>query len=232
MMSVQIKVELGVPTVTAILRKAVDSRMSGKRPSPRAGSSSPHGSASRTWKVPPGGKLKTEDSDYLNNLRRNDIRADKVAAIKIRISNGTYEEAHKLAVAVDRLLQDLLGEAWASHPLSGALAQGLVASRSPAVETVLHRLAGRVNSVEGETAHLSLVDDQGREAFGSYSAKELASFGIGPASAFICTFTRLGNSTTVRLEPVQKRKLTADEVDRIREKTEQALGSYDPATDR
>ena len=36
-----------------------------------------------------------------------DVRADKVAAIKAQIEAGTYEDDHKLNVAVDRLLDDL-----------------------------------------------------------------------------------------------------------------------------
>jgi anti-sigma28 factor (negative regulator of flagellin synthesis) len=44
----------------------------------------------------------------LSQLKSNDIRADKVAAIKSQIDAGTYEDEKKLDVAVDRLLDDLL----------------------------------------------------------------------------------------------------------------------------
>jgi len=40
-------------------------------------------------------------------LKAGDIRTDKVAAIKAQIEAGTYEDDHKLNVAVDRLLDDL-----------------------------------------------------------------------------------------------------------------------------
>jgi len=43
----------------------------------------------------------------LGSLKDNGIRADKVAAIKSQIQAGTYEDDHKLNVAVDRLLDDL-----------------------------------------------------------------------------------------------------------------------------
>jgi anti-sigma28 factor (negative regulator of flagellin synthesis) len=43
----------------------------------------------------------------LGALKANDIRADKVASIKAQIEAGTYEDDHKIDVAVDRLLDDL-----------------------------------------------------------------------------------------------------------------------------
>lgn len=46
-------------------------------------------------------------SHLLKALKTNDIRADKVAAIKAQIEAGTYETDHKLNVAADRLLDDL-----------------------------------------------------------------------------------------------------------------------------
>ena len=47
-------------------------------------------------------------SHLLKALKTNDIRADKVAAIKAQIEAGTYEDDAKLDVATDRLLDDLL----------------------------------------------------------------------------------------------------------------------------
>jgi anti-sigma28 factor (negative regulator of flagellin synthesis) len=40
-------------------------------------------------------------------LKRNDIRADKVAEVKAQIANGTYGEDKKLDGALDGLLDDL-----------------------------------------------------------------------------------------------------------------------------
>ena len=46
--------------------------------------------------------------NFLQILKRNDVRADKVASIKAQIDAGTYDETQKLDVASDRLLDDLL----------------------------------------------------------------------------------------------------------------------------
>jgi anti-sigma28 factor (negative regulator of flagellin synthesis) len=47
-------------------------------------------------------------SHLLKALKKNDIRADKVAQIKAQIEAGTYDDEKKLDAAVDRLLDDLL----------------------------------------------------------------------------------------------------------------------------
>ncbi len=46
-------------------------------------------------------------SHLLGALKTNDVRADKIAAIKAQIDSGTYESDDKLNVACDRLLDDL-----------------------------------------------------------------------------------------------------------------------------
>ena len=46
-------------------------------------------------------------SHLLSALKTNDVRADKVAAIKAQLEAGTYEDEKKLDAAVDRLLDDL-----------------------------------------------------------------------------------------------------------------------------
>ena len=43
----------------------------------------------------------------LDALKSNDVRADKVAAIKAQIEANTYEDDAKLDAAVDRLIDDL-----------------------------------------------------------------------------------------------------------------------------
>lgn len=47
-------------------------------------------------------------SHLLAALKNNDIRAEKVAAIKAQIDSGTYEDDQKLDVAADRMLDDLM----------------------------------------------------------------------------------------------------------------------------
>ena len=46
-------------------------------------------------------------SHLLKTLKTNDVRMDKIAAIKSQIEAGTYETEQKLNAAVDRLLDDL-----------------------------------------------------------------------------------------------------------------------------
>lgn len=45
---------------------------------------------------------------HLDALKRNDIRADKVADIRAQIEAGTYETPDKLDAAIDKLLDDLV----------------------------------------------------------------------------------------------------------------------------
>ncbi len=42
------------------------------------------------------------------SLKQNDIRTEKVAGIRAEIEAGKYEDDHKLDVATDRLLDELL----------------------------------------------------------------------------------------------------------------------------
>ena len=47
-------------------------------------------------------------SHLLKALKNNDVRTEKVAAIKAEIEAGTYETDAKMDAAVDRMLDDLL----------------------------------------------------------------------------------------------------------------------------
>ena len=46
-------------------------------------------------------------SHLLQTLKAQEIRTDKVAAIRAQLESGTYEDEYKMDVAVDRLLDDL-----------------------------------------------------------------------------------------------------------------------------
>jgi anti-sigma28 factor (negative regulator of flagellin synthesis) len=46
-------------------------------------------------------------SHLLQTLKSNTVRADKVQSIKSQIEAGTYDDDHKLNVAIDRLLDNL-----------------------------------------------------------------------------------------------------------------------------
>jgi anti-sigma28 factor (negative regulator of flagellin synthesis) len=59
--------------------------------------------------IPAADKLELSGvSHLLSRLKTNDIRTDKVAAVKSQIEAGTYEDDAKLDTATDRLLDDLL----------------------------------------------------------------------------------------------------------------------------
>lgn len=47
-------------------------------------------------------------SEMMKTLQKNDVRAEKVASIRAAIEAGKYEDDHKLDVATDRLLDELL----------------------------------------------------------------------------------------------------------------------------
>jgi anti-sigma28 factor (negative regulator of flagellin synthesis) len=47
-------------------------------------------------------------SHLLKALKNNDVRTEKVAAIKAQIEAGTYEDDAKMDAAVDRMLDDLM----------------------------------------------------------------------------------------------------------------------------
>ena len=46
-------------------------------------------------------------SHLLTSLKSNDVRTDKVAAVRAEIEAGTYENDQKLDAAIDRLIEDL-----------------------------------------------------------------------------------------------------------------------------
>jgi len=65
--------------------------------------------ATSTSTTRPADKLDLSGASHLlQSLKTNNIRADKVAAVKSQIETGTYEDDHKLNGALDGLLDDLL----------------------------------------------------------------------------------------------------------------------------
>lgn len=44
---------------------------------------------------------------YLQTLKANDVRNDKIATIKQQIESGTYESDDKLNAAIDKLLDEI-----------------------------------------------------------------------------------------------------------------------------
>jgi negative regulator of flagellin synthesis FlgM len=47
-------------------------------------------------------------SPFGATLKKNDVRADKVAEIKSQIASGTYDDDKKLDASLDKLLDDIL----------------------------------------------------------------------------------------------------------------------------
>ena len=45
---------------------------------------------------------------FLQTLKNNDIRAEKVAEVKAQIAAGTYDTEEKFDIAADKLLDDVL----------------------------------------------------------------------------------------------------------------------------
>lgn len=60
-----------------------------------------------TDRVELSGTSRPDVSGYVAKLKNNDVRTDKVADIRSQLDAGTYEDDHKLNVAVDRLWADL-----------------------------------------------------------------------------------------------------------------------------
>jgi hypothetical protein len=89
-----------------------------------------------------------------------------------------------------------------------------------------------VEEIEDGVAHVVLEREDGRQAWATCSAKDLESYGIGPGGDFTCTFFRRGNESGVRFEAIAPRKRTPEEAREARRAAEEALGNYDPATDR
>jgi anti-sigma28 factor (negative regulator of flagellin synthesis) len=60
--------------------------------------------------LPATDRLELSGVSHLLKALKSDpgVRADKVSEVKAQIEAGTYDDDHKLDVAVDRLLDDLL----------------------------------------------------------------------------------------------------------------------------
>jgi hypothetical protein len=101
----------------------------------------------------------------------------------------------------------------------------------PGPAAVVGELTGKVERVEGRTAHVTLVDGNGRETFARADADELLRQGIAEGGRFKCRITRHGTDVVTTLEPASARSLSDEEWDRLREETTAALADLDPAND-
>jgi anti-sigma28 factor (negative regulator of flagellin synthesis) len=70
--------------------------------------STPAGAADAATPTTATDRLELSGVSYLYQaLQANNIRTDKVAAVRSQIEAGTYEDEQKLNVTVDKLLDDL-----------------------------------------------------------------------------------------------------------------------------
>lgn len=84
-------------------------------------------------------------------------------------------------------------------------------------------LRGKVESVKGNIAHVTLTDDQGRETFADCGVADLLAHGIDDGGLFECRIQDRGREAVVTLEPVSERMLTLDEWQRISNDVDKAL---------
>lgn len=217
------------PGNTQAISKAIPAQKLACRPIQRTGPSNAVKNLSATDKLELSGV-----SHLLDTLKSMPIRKELVAEVKALVVSGAYDTDAVLAIVIDRLLDDLEGKD-PRQQVGRAFVQGFAQARLARrnqTEPVTHRLEGKVRSVDGGTAYLSLTDESGREAAAACAVDELISFGISVPGDFSCTFIRRDNEVAVRLEPVLRRKLTAEEVRELDEQTERTLGEYDPINDR
>ena len=85
--------------------------------------------------------------------------------------------------------------------------------------------------MDGEVAHLTLVDSNGLQSLADYSAKELAAMGIGEGTRFTCTIKKRSHDTVVTFTPIPKRQLSSEEWRKLRQETKEKVGDYDPKDD-
>lgn len=98
-------------------------------------------------------------------------------------------------------------------------------------EKTLESFRGKVERVDGDMAHVMLVDSKEQEAYAECDAAELASQGIREGEEFTCTIKKRNGETVVTFAPIPRRRLSAEEWQQIRQETEEAIGDWDPRDD-
>lgn len=100
-------------------------------------------------------------------------------------------------------------------------------------EQILELFRGKVERVDGDVAHVTLVDSKGQEAYADWDVAKVQSHGISlrEGTRFTGTIKRRNNETVVTFEPIPRRRLSDEEWQRLRQETIEALGDYDPRDD-
>lgn len=102
--------------------------------------------------------------------------------------------------------------------------------KSPAVEprTVLESFDGYVDSIDGDTAYVTLVSrSNGDVLYGEYSAQELLSRGIQEQTRFLCETVKGGGAGRVHFAPLPKNQVTDEEARAIAEEMREAFPGDD-----
>jgi len=98
-------------------------------------------------------------------------------------------------------------------------------------EQVLESFHGKVERIEGDVAHVTLIDSKGREAFADCDAVDLVRQGIEEGSHFSCIIKKRGEETVMTFEPIPRREFSDEEWSRLSERLEKNFGDWNPQDD-
>jgi len=98
-------------------------------------------------------------------------------------------------------------------------------------EQVLESFRGKVERVDGNAAHMTLVDSKGQEAFASYDAKKLELQGILESTRFTCTIKERNGKPVVMFEPIPRQPMSDEDWRRLCQEIQEKLGDDDPEDD-
>jgi hypothetical protein len=104
-------------------------------------------------------------------------------------------------------------------------------SSSPSEQKVLETFEGKVEGIDGQVAHLTLVDSQGEEAIADCEVAKLATHGIKKGDRFRCTVYQQGEATGLKFELIPRLQLSKEQQRQIRQEIEDELRDYDPTVD-
>lgn len=89
--------------------------------------------------------------------------------------------------------------------------------------TVLERLEGFVEQIDGPTAYVRLKSEHGDELFGEYPAQELAAEGIVERRRFLCRTVEVGGEVRVEFEAIPDEPVSPEEEDALDRRLDELL---------
>ena len=75
---------------------------------------------------------------------------------------------------------------------------------------------GKVISISGDSARVSLIDESGREAFADCEACDLREKGIGKHDMFTLSFVKIGKIMEMEFELIPRKRLSSESIEKIR----------------